>query len=132
MAKKRYNFSKVKRAYSGAKRGVRRYYSKDNLGKQIFQPDAMIYGAVRPHISNMMQPLTQKIPLGQYADNIVMAGVCWLASKFGKGVPMLSGIARKGLVIENAIVGGEISQQFLPSSGSGGTNSQMSNWVNNY
>lgn len=76
--------------------------SKMGFGK-ILQLDAMAYGAIRGYTSNLLTPLTSKIPLGDIADEVVMAGACWLGSKYGSG--FVRNVAQKGLIIENARVG---------------------------
>lgn len=129
MAKRKGFRAKARRAYGFARKKVRRYYNKSNVGTQLVQPDAMVYGALRPYVSKMAEPFTSKIPLGTYADNIAMAGICWLALKFGKGIPMLRGVAMKGLVIENALTGGEIAQNIFQGKSS---DNNSSNWINNY
>lgn len=102
-------------------RKAKRFGKRAGIGSsnKLVQIDAMIYGGLRQTASNMVAPLTAKIPAGQYADNIVMGLLCWFAAKKTGG--MISQVARKGLVIENALVGEEVVKGGL--FGMGGTTS---------
>jgi len=92
----------------------------------LLQVDSMAYGAVRKYASDAIAPLTSKIPLGGFADEIGMGLLCWGISKYAKG-GMLGNIARKGLVIENARIG-----ETLVSSGLGGLTSTSGNTATSY
>jgi len=70
---------------------------------KLIQFDAMIYGGARGYISNMLQPLTSKIPLGSIADEVIMGGACYLVAKNTSG--LIKDVALKGLIIENARLG---------------------------
>lgn len=74
------------------------------------------YGAFRPKIEAVVSPYTQKLPLGNYADEVVLGTAGYLLAK-GK-LPFLKGkIARNTgkaiLIIESARVGSGISQNFM-------------------
>jgi len=65
--------------------------------------DAMAYGAIRAKASNMLLPLTSKIPLGSVADEVGMGFANWMVAKNTSG--FFKDMALKGLVIENARLG---------------------------
>jgi len=80
-------------------------YSKRKSG---FSPmklliGSMIYGAAREKISNMLVPVTSKIPLGDITDEATLGALSYFAAKKGKGV--LKDIGTAGLTIEAARVG---------------------------
>lgn len=75
---------------------------------KLLQFDAMAYGAVRGYVSNLISPLTSKIPLGSIADEVGMGIINYYVAKNTSG--MIKDIAVKGLVIENAFVGNAIAQ----------------------
>jgi len=105
------SMAKRKRSFRGFARKAARRGGVGNSAA-LFQLDAMLYGAVRQKASDMIAPVTSKIPLGGISDEIGMGLLCWGVSKYaGKG--MLGAVARKGLVIENARVGEAIAQQGL-------------------
>jgi len=78
-----------------------------------------LYGVARAPISNMAAPLTGMIPGGQYADEIAMGIISWLAAKKGSGMIRQAGLA--GLTIESARVSESLTSGMLgsgaPSSG---------------
>jgi hypothetical protein len=70
------------------------------------------YGAGRQYVAKAIEPLTSKIPLGNYADNIGMGLLSYFVAK-GKiplinKIPMSKEIGRAGLYIESAMLGSEI------------------------
>ena len=67
---------------------------------------AMLYGAGRQYIAQAVSPITAKIPLGNFADNIVMGGINYAAAKFIP-IKLVKEVAMKGLIIENAMIGQE-------------------------
>ena len=72
----------------------------------------VVYGAGRTYVSNLVAPLTSKLPLGQYADNVAMGLVSWLLAT-GKiplvnKIPMSREIGKAGLCIEAAFAGQEL------------------------
>lgn len=81
------------------------------------------YGAGRQYVSNLIAPLTSKIPLGQYADNVGMGLLSW-ALATGKipllnKIPMSRDIGKAGLAIEAAFAGQELMGGGLSKSSSG-------------
>jgi len=76
----------------------------------------------------MLQPVTSKLGmLGTYADNVVMIGGLWALGKF---MPSMKPIARTGIIIESAMVGGELIQQVAPAAGTTATSSSLWNGGN--
>jgi len=123
MARKRRGFFKraARRAYGGVKRYARRYKKTGGFGN-LFQPDAMVYGAVRAKTSDMLMPLVSQSPLGNLgglADELTMGALCWLAAKNTGG--FIQKVAQKGLVIENARVGEFAASGLFKGNGSTST-----------
>lgn len=70
---------------------------------------AALYGALRGKIAVWIQPISSKLPLGSYTDEVGMLGVNWAAKKFiGNKVPMVSNMAKSGMQIEAAQIGYKI------------------------
>lgn len=90
---------------------------------QAIQFDAMIYGGLRGYTSDLLKPLTSKIPLGSIADELVMGVANYFIAKNTSG--MIKNIALKGLTIENARLGEAIATgdlgNLLPSKSTGGS-----------
>ena len=86
------------------RKAPKRRRSSSNSGKvQAVQFDAMIYGAGRQYVSNLITPLTSMIPLGAVSDELGMGIVNYMLAKNMKG--MIKKVAMKGLIIENARIG---------------------------
>jgi len=81
----------------------------------------MAYGALRAPVASMMKPLTDKIPIGNLGDNIGMGVISYFAAKSGKG--FLADLGRKGLVVENALIGADISAGGFSLGGGSSTSS---------
>ena len=79
-------------------------------GVKMLQMDAIAYGAVRGMLSNLLVPITSKIPLGNMADEIGVGLFNYFVAKNSSG--MIRNIATKGLIIENAMLGSELTNQF--------------------
>ena len=78
---------------------------------------AAIYGAVRPYAANVVKPITDKATmLGSYSDNVVMIGALWAVGKFIKAARP---IARTGIIVESAMIGGELTQSVISPTASG-------------
>ena len=102
------------RSRRGSFRGFKRGRSRRSGGKimgSLVQVDAMAYGALRQYVSNLISPLTSKIPLGNLSDEVAMGVINYFVAKKTGG--MIGDIARKGLIIENARVGEYIVQTGL-------------------
>lgn len=67
----------------------------------------MAYGALRPAIANFVTPFTSALPFGNLADNLALGLTTWFIAKRTKG--LARNVALKGLVIENALIGGELA-----------------------
>lgn len=119
MAKRRFKVGR-RGSFRGFRRAARRS-SKGGGKVQLLQPDAMIYGAARGYMSNLLLPLTSKIPLGGIADEVGIGLVDWLVAKNMGG--MVKSVAMKGLVIENARLGEAIITGQI-GLGGGGTATQ--------
>lgn len=104
--KKRGFFRKAARA---SRRGARRA----GIGStgNLIQIDAIAYGAIRPFVSNLIAPIASMIPAGQYADELGMGLANWFIAKKMGG--MIGQVARKGLVVENAMVGSALGASFI-------------------
>lgn len=111
---------KAKRMFGKAKR----YAKRAGVGgsKKLIQVDAMIYGALRPKIAGLITPLTANLPFGSFADNLGMGLLSYFIAKRGG---MLGSIGTKGLVIENALIGGEVSQKFFGSGSNSATQDNL-------
>lgn len=85
------------------------------------------YGAGRQYVSNLVKPLTDKIPLGNVADNLVMGAICYFGAK--KAPKMLKPVFKAGLAIEAAMAGQDLMQNGLSSvSGSSQSNFTPDNY----
>jgi hypothetical protein len=82
----------------------------------MIQPDAMVYGAARQFVANLIRPVTNMIPAGQYAEPVALGLVDWFVAKNTSG--FISDAAKKGLVVENAMIGSNLVGGFGGSSGS--------------
>ena len=71
---------------------------------------ALVYGATRGYISNAIKPLTDKIPLGNYADEAVFGTVGYLMAKKGKG--MVKSAGKAILIVESASLGSQLMAGF--------------------
>ena len=114
------------RRYSGFRRH-RRGRSRFSSGMSTtgIIGGAIAYGAVRQKISDMLMPLTSKIPLGTFSDEVGMGLLSYIALKKVSN-PLVKKIALAGLTIESARVGealisgglGSITNTSSSSSGS--------------
>lgn len=95
-------FKRRTRSFSPFKRRSKSR-SKGSSAVKAIQFDAMIYGGIRAHTSNLLQPIIGKIPLGGIADEVAMGVLNYFVAKNTSG--MIKNIAMKGLVIENARIG---------------------------
>jgi hypothetical protein len=67
---------------------------------------ALAYGAGRQYLSNIAQPLTSKIPLGNYADEILFGVGGYFLAKKGRG--MLKNVGMAMLTVEAASIGHQV------------------------
>lgn len=120
MAKRRF-----KKARSGFK-AFKRHYSrhKQGYGEVGAIIGAMAYGAVREKAASALSPVTQKVPLGNASDEVVLGLSAFLLNKFvGRKVPILKPLFKGAIIIESARVGELIATGNL---GIGQSNSGMS------
>lgn len=70
---------KARRSYFKA---TRRAVTRVGMSPNSVILPAIGYGVARRYISNVVQPLTSMIPLGSYADELVLGGLgYWVAKK---------------------------------------------------
>lgn len=81
-----------------------------------FLVGAGVYGAVREKASNMLTPLTSKVPLGNVADEVVMGAINYFGAKNTSGV--VREIFKAGMTIEAARIGETIANGQLNMGGS--------------
>jgi hypothetical protein len=120
-------FRRSSRRRSSFKGFARRASRKSGIGDSgaIFQIDALLYGAARQYTSQLIAPLTDKIPIvGGLSDEVGMGILDYMIAKNTSG--MISRVARKGLVIENARVGEALANGAMGMLG--GTTGSSSNW----
>lgn len=89
-------------------RAFKKHYSKNSGGmkpESVVLP-AVAYGAARQWLSNAAQPITSKIPLGNYADEALFGIGGYLLAKKGKGMIKQIGLAM--LTVEAASVGHQV------------------------
>jgi len=123
--------SNKRRVVSMAKRrkhrGVKSFFKrhKSGLGLTGVIVGGAAYGAARQYAAAALQPLTSKLPMGNYADNVVMGVLSWALAK-GKiplvnKIPMTREIGKAGLYIESAFLGQELLGQVAPGVNQGGS-----------
>ena len=123
MARRRFKRARASRFF--ARKSARRAASGNS--NKLIQIDAMVYGALRPYVSGLIAPLTNKIPLGNLADEAGMGLLNYFVAKRGG---MFGSIARKGLIIENGMIGSSLSGMFL--SGTSTASNGGSLWTGGY
>jgi len=101
-------FRRKAKSRRGFKAFARRTARRSGVGNSaaLFQLDAMIYGAARSPISNLVggiMPSNLLGGLGGLSDEVAMGAINYLVAKNTSG--MVRNVALKGLVIENARVG---------------------------
>lgn len=75
-----------------------------------------LYGAARGTVSSFLTPITSKLPLGNYADEVGMLGLSYYAAK-GKLGSQFKEIGTAGLYIESAVIGNALAKGGLQSAG---------------
>jgi len=115
--------AKKRRSFRMRARGLfkRRGHSKKSVPLGAVVLGGAVYGVGRQYVSNLISPLTSKIPLGNLADNLAMGLVSYYAAK--KGTGMVKEIGRAGLYIEAALAG-----QDLMSGGLSNISGSSSSW----
>ncbi len=99
------------------KRNIKRYFggrSKKASGYFSEVPkilSAGLYGATREKISNALRPLTQNVPLGGIADEVVIGLTAIVLKRtVGRNIPILKEICNSALIIESARIGEALIQ----------------------
>jgi hypothetical protein len=109
MARKRFRRIGKRGSYFGFRK---RHSSKRSSGAfsgMAWLLGAGIYGAGRAKMAQAISPITSKIPLGGYADNVGMIGLAWAAKRFiGGKVPLVKDIANSAMIVEAALIGQEL------------------------
>ena len=111
MARRRFRRRSAARRLSPVRR-VSRHRSFGKSGSEMYGLlGAGIYGAVREKVSNMLIPLTSKIPAGEYADEVGMLLANYI---LGKYIPSVKPVTRAGMLIEAAAIGRQLSSGLIP------------------
>jgi C4-dicarboxylate transporter len=76
----------------------------------------MAYGAGRATIVNFAQPITSRVPLGNYADELVLGVGGYLLAKKSSGT--LKEVGKAVLMIESASLGSQLVSNNMGSSNS--------------
>lgn len=82
---------------------TRRFYGNGGLKPTAVLIGGGAYGAVRSKVSDLLAPVTSRIPLGSIADEVGMFALAYLAHK--KGGKMLKNVAMAGMAVEAARMG---------------------------
>jgi hypothetical protein len=88
-----------------AKRYGKRTISGGNNPLNVVLP-AAAYGAARGYLSNLAQPITSKIPLGNYADEALFGLVGYYIAK--KNPMGLKNVGMAMLTVEAASIGNQL------------------------
>jgi len=107
------SMGKFKRFARRAKSFGRKASRRAGVGNSaaLFQLDAVAYGALRQPVSDAINKMIPIPVIGDLGDEVVMGLACYLVAKNTSG--MLSNVAKKGLVVENARLGQQLSGMFL-------------------
>jgi hypothetical protein len=118
--------SSTRRVYSRPKTASYRRKRRSGSSKvKPFDIDAMLYGAARAPLAQLMAPLANKLPIiGGLGDEVAVGGLNWLLAKNGSG--KVKSVAMKGLIVENARAG-EVAGSLILSKLGGMTGSSSSN-----
>jgi hypothetical protein len=120
MAKRRFKRASSRRSFFAPKRKRSGGSTSNPIG--IILP-AMAYGAGRQYLTQLAAPITSKIPLGNYADEVVFGTLGYFLAKKNKG--MIGQVGRAMLTVEAASAG----SQLLGSMSNGGGQTQNSGFV---
>ena len=107
MAKKRRSSSKRVVYRTTSSRPAKRRRSSRNSGSNDLTKMMLggaIYGGVRQKVSNLLMPVTSKVPFGNISDELVLGVIHYYGAKKVKN-PLLKSVFRAGLIIESARVG---------------------------
>jgi len=98
--------AKIRTRYVRAKKSYRKSSSSSSMNPNKVILPALVYGAVRVPIANVVSNFTKNIPLGSLADNVGMGVGMYFLAKKGKGMVKQVGLA--GLIVESAQAGQEL------------------------
>lgn len=100
-----------------ARRSVSKSGSNANL--MTIAMTSAAYGFGRPYLEKAIAPITSKIPLGGYADEVVLgvAGYFAAKGKFGNN-KLIKSLGTSVLVIEAARIGSSVGTSAIGSSSS--------------
>lgn len=104
MARRRFKkmTSRVRTVY---KKSYRKSHSSASNPIKLILP-AMAYGAGRQYLSNMAKPLTDKLPLGNYADEVVFGVAGYFIAK--KNLFGMRKLGEAMMIVEAASVGNQL------------------------
>jgi len=116
-------FRRKARSRSSFKRygKARRSRGKSGISPMGMILPAALYGAGRGALSNLIAPLTSKIPLGNYTDEAVFGVAGYLMAKKGRGI--IKQLGTSMLVVEAASIGNQVAGGALGGSTSGASTS---------
>lgn len=111
----------AKRRRSKSRGGFRGFVKKNYSRKSGVSPEGLIlpaavYGAVRSKASELLQPITAKVPLGGVADELVLGTAAYFLAKKSNN-KMVKDFARAALTVEAA----QLGQALMNGSVFGGT-----------
>ena len=116
------------RSRSSFKRRARSRKSSGFGGVAGLVLGSAIYGGGREYASNMLQPLSSKLPFGQYSDEVALGAVSYALMKgkvpFVNKIPLSREIGKAGLTIEAARMGAGLMSGMIPT-----TSNNVSNGV---
>jgi len=101
-----------RRMYGKVRRSV-----KTGSKPEDFLLPAALYGAARGPVVNLISPLTSKMPLGGYEDEVVLGLASYFAAKKGTGFVKKLGYA--GLCVEAASAASGLTAGFTGSASKG-------------
>lgn len=103
MARKK-SKSSFRRFVRSAGRKVSKGYRKGSklMSNLPIRPYSIGYGFIRTKLATALDPLTSKIPAGEFADEVGIGLIAWFV---GKKVPALKPFAETALEVENYRVG---------------------------
>lgn len=104
-----------RRARARASSAFRRHSRKSSGSLMGMLLPAAGYGAARPYLAKLIDPLASKIP-GTYGDELILGVAGYLAAKKGSGI--VGQLGKAALTVEAASVGFQLSQGALNSNAS--------------
>lgn len=99
-----------KKARSMARRVGRKAYRSASKAQPSLMTAALYgagYGAARPFIANLVSPVSNMIPVGQYKDEIALGLIGFAAAKWGSGIIRNAG--RTALIVESASAAAQLT-----------------------